>query len=59
MQQRYLYVTNINKLMRMCNEYVGEFERIIIDIGEYDKEKQKKFYKLLRELEINFSYEHY
>ncbi len=45
--------------MKMCNEYVGEFERIAIDIGEYDKEKQKKLYKLLKELEINFSYEYY
>jgi len=45
--------------MKMCNEYVGEFERITIEIGKYDKEKQKKFYKLLRELEINFSYEYY
>ncbi len=45
--------------MKMCNEYVGEFERITIEIGKYDKEKQKKFYKLLKELGINFSYEYY
>jgi len=59
MQQTYLYVTKINKLMKMCNEYVGEFERITIDIGKYDKEKQKKLYKLLKEMGINFSYEYY
>ncbi|MCD6512776.1 MAG: hypothetical protein J7K61_04165 [Thermoplasmata archaeon] len=45
--------------MKMCNEYIGEFDRITIDIGKYDREKQKKFYEVLKELGINFSYENY
>ena len=41
------------------DEYVGEFERITIDVGRYDKEKQKKLYRVLKKLGMNFSYEYY
>ena len=43
----------------MCKEYVGEFEKVGININKYDKETQKKFFETLGNLGINFFYENY
>jgi len=59
MEQMYLYVTKYSGMIKMCKEYVGEFGRVEVDIEEYDPETQEKFFKMLRDLGINFFYENY